>query len=130
MGNFIPQKICQLQLHKLKDISPQLRDNDDDYTIEGKIIREFINDQIGGTLFVESVRPTALIIIGSWTTITKDYSKLSLETRHKVSKKDYDNNGLRAYKELKNSFKNIKLLNYSEFLEHARTRLQLMKTTL
>ncbi|MES2862999.1 MAG: Shedu anti-phage system protein SduA domain-containing protein [Bacteroidota bacterium] len=128
-GKFYPSKDLSIAIAQAERyISAVNRDNDQDYTINGKKIREFINDEIGGTLFVESVRPTALVIIGSWITITKDYSKLTLETRHKVTKKDYDDNGLRAYKELKNSFKNIKLLNYSELLEHARTRLQLMKT--
>ncbi|MFN0254993.1 Shedu anti-phage system protein SduA domain-containing protein [Pedobacter ureilyticus] len=127
-GKFHPSKDLSIAIAQAERyISAVSKDNDDEYIIDGKKIRSFINEKIGDTLFVESVRPTALIIIGSWASITKDYSKLNLETRQKVSKAEYDENGLRTYKELKNSFRNIKLMNYSELLEHARTRLQLMK---
>jgi hypothetical protein len=127
-GKFYPSKDLSIAISQAERyISAVNKDNDEEYSIDGKKIREFINHEIGGTLYVESVRPSAIIIIGSWSTITKDYSKLDFETKKKVTKQDYDNNGLRAYKELKSSFKNIKLLNYSELLEHARTRLEFMK---
>lgn len=127
-GKFYPSKDLSIAISQAERyISAVNKDNDDDYLIEGKKIRQFINDEIGGTLYVEAVRPAAIIIIGSWATISKDYSKLSADTRAKVTKQDFDDNGLRAYRELKSSFRNIKLLNYSELLEHARTRLELMK---
>jgi len=127
-GKFYPSKDLSIAISQAERyISTVNKDNDNDYLIEGKKIREFINDEIGGTLYVETVRPSAIIIIGSWATISKDYSKLSAETRAKVTKQEFDSNGLRAYRELKSSFRNIKLLNYSELLEHARTRLELMK---
>lgn len=127
-GKFYPSKDLSIAISQAERyISAVNKDNDDDYSIEGKKIRDFINEEVGGTLYVEAVRPAAIIIIGSWATISKDYSKLSTDTKSKVSKQDYDDNGLRAYRELKSSFRNIKLLNYSELLEHARTRLELMK---
>lgn len=127
-GKFYPSKDLSIAISQAERyISAVNKDNDDDYLIEGKKIRQFINDEIGGTLYVEAVRPAAIIIIGSWATISKDYSKLSADTRTKVTKQEFDDNGLRAYRELKSSFRNIKLLNYSELLEHARTRLELMK---
>ncbi len=127
-GKFYPSKDLSIAIAQAERyISAVNKDNDEDYLIEGKKIREFINDEIGGTLYVETVRPAAIIIIGSWATISKEYSKLSADTKSKVSKQEFDDNGLRAYRELKSSFRNIKLLNYSELLEHARTRLELMK---
>jgi hypothetical protein len=127
-GKFYPSKDLSIAISQAERyISAVNKDNDEEYKIEGKKIRQFINDEIGGSLYVEAVRPAAIIIIGSWATVSKDYSKLSAETKSKVSKQDYDDNGLRAYRELKSSFRNIKLLNYSELLEHARTRLELMK---
>lgn len=125
---FYPSKDLSIAISQAERyISAVNKDNDDDYLIEGKKIKQFINDEIGSTLYVEAVRPAAIIIIGSWSTISKDYSKLSTDVKAKVTKQKFDENGLRAYRELKSSFKNIKLLNYSELLEHARTRLELMK---
>lgn len=127
-GKFYPSKDLSIAISQAERyISAVNKDNDDEYLIEGKKIRQFINDEIGGTLYVEAVRPAAIIIIGSWTTISKDYSKLSADTKTKVTKQEFNDNCLRAYRELKSSFRNIKLLNYSELLEHARTRLELMK---
>jgi len=127
-GKFFPSKSLSIAVAQAERyISAVTKDNDDEYLIEGKKIREYINEQVGGTMFIEAVRPTALILIGSWETLTKDYNKLTAETRRKVSKLDYNDNGLRAYKEIKNSYRNIKILNYSELLEHARTRLEIMR---
>lgn len=127
-GKFYPSKSLSIAIAQAERyISAVTKDNDEEYKIEGKKIREYINVQVGGTMFIESVRPTALILIGSWETLTKDYSKLTAETRNKVAESDYNDNGLRAYKEIKNSYRNIKVLNYSELLEHARTRLEIMK---
>lgn len=127
-GKFYPSKSLSIAVAQAERyISAVIKDNDDEYQIEGKKIREYINDQVGGTMLIESVRPTALILIGSWETLIKDYSKLTAETRTKVSESDYRDDGLRAYKEIKSSYKNIKVLNYSELLEHARTRLEILK---
>ena len=72
---------------------------------------------------VEIVRPKALIILGSYLTIAPDYSKLEEKTKRKISSADYNTNYLQAYKELKEAYKNIHILTYSELIENARTRL-------
>jgi Domain of unknown function (DUF4263) len=108
-------------------ISTVYKENDEDYKIGGKKIKDFINSEVGGIMTVDICRPSALILIGSFQSIVKPYSGLKIETRKKVSKDDYTNNYLQAYKELKNSFKNINILTYSELLENARTRLELEK---
>ena len=127
-GKFYPSKSLSIAVAQAERyITAVTKDNDEEYKIDGKKIREYINEQVGGTTFIETVRPTALILIGSWKTLTKDYNKLTAETRKKVSESDYNDNGLRAYREIKNSYRNLKILNYSELLEHARTRLEIMK---
>lgn len=128
-GKFYPSKSLSIAVAQAERyITAVTKDNDEEYKIDGKKIREYINEQVGGTTFIETVRPTALILIGSWETLTKDYNKLTAETRKKVSESDYNDNGLRAYREIKNSYRNLKVLNYSELLEHARTRLEIMKS--
>ena len=104
-------------------ISAVYRENDDDYKINNQKIRDFLNSQIGGAMNVEIVRPKALIILGSYLTIAPDYSKLEEKTKRKISSADYNANYLQAYKELKEAYKNIHILTYSELIENARTRL-------
>lgn len=126
-GKFYPSKSLAIALAQAERyISTVNKDNDDEFLIDGKKIREYIFEQIGDTLYKESIRPSAIIIIGSWKSLHKDYEKLTQKTREKVSKKDYINNGLRTYREIKSSFRNISILNYSELLSNARTRLQLL----
>lgn len=104
-------------------ISAVYRDNDDDYKISGLKIREYLNKEIGGTMTVEIARPTALIVIGSYQSIAKNYDALDEKIKKKVTKENYEQNYWLAYKELKNSYKNINITSYSELIESARTRM-------
>ena len=114
---FYPSKSLSIAIAQAERyISAVTNDNDEEYKINGKKIREYINEQVGGTTYIETVRPTALILIGSWSTLTKPYDNLSAEKKQKVKRKDYNENSLRAYREIKNSYRNIKLLNYSDRL--------------
>ena len=127
-GKFFPSKNLSVAIGQAERyISTIQKDNDEDYKIGGKKIKDFINSQIGDTLTVEICRPQATIIIGRYSSLYKDYTKLSAKYKKKFRKADYLNNGLQAYKELKNSFRNIKILTYSELLENARTRLELSR---
>lgn len=127
-GKFYASKDISIAISQAERyISSVYRDNDDNYKIEGMKIRQYINSKIGGTMTVEITRPTALVIIGSYTSISKDYSQMSEKTKKKVSKKQYDENSLQAYKELKGAHKNINILTYSELLDSARTKLELNK---
>lgn len=127
-NKFYPSKSLSTAIAQAERyITAVTKDNDDEYKIEDKKIREFVNEKVGGTTFIETIRPTALILIGSWETVSKKYAKLSAETRTKITEAEYNDNCLRAYREIKNSYRNIKILNYSELLEHARTRLQILK---
>ncbi|PSL01232.1 Shedu anti-phage system protein SduA domain-containing protein [Cecembia rubra] len=102
------------------------RDNDESFKIDNKKIRDFLQEQIGAdNLDVESVRPTGTIIIGSSNSIFTQYENLNASQKAKISKGQYETNGKLAYKELKNTYKNIKVLTYSELVGHAKTRLQL-----
>ena len=104
-------------------ISAVLHENDDDFLMEGKKVREYLDDQLGGTMSVDICRPTALIIMGSHQTISKAYDNLSANIQSKISKDEYDANSDRAYKEFKGAFKNINITTYSELLDSARTRI-------
>lgn len=127
-GKFYASKTLSIAISQAERyISSVSKDNDDEYKIDGMKVRDFINGQVGATIFVESVRPSAVIIIGTYRTICKDYNDLDLSTKSKVTKNHYDNNSLRTYKELRNALKNVKIITYSELLENARTRLEYNK---
>jgi hypothetical protein len=127
-NKFYPSKSLSIAIAQAERyISSVIKDNDEEYKIEDKKIRDFINEKIGGTTLIETIRPTALILIGSWLTLSKQYSKLNAEIKSKITENDYNTNSLRTFREIKNSYRNIKILNYSELLEHARTRLEILK---
>lgn len=109
-------------------ISSIIKDNDDDLKIDGKKIRDYINDELGNSFHVESVRPSGLIIVGSSKTIAIEYDKLSETIKNKIPRDNYNENCERAYRELRDSHKNIKIVTYSDLVESARLRLQLTKT--
>lgn len=106
-------------------ISAIYRENDKDFKMDGKTIREYIDSQIGGTVSLSICRPKALIVIGTIQRLVKPYDLLPSHIKSKFSKKSYNHNLDHAYKELKASFKNVEITTYSELLEGARLRLQL-----
>ncbi len=108
-------------------ISAVYRENDEDYKIDNLKIREYINNKIGGSMTVEITRPTALIVIGRYQTIAKNYDSLSKKIKDKILKTEYEKNYLMAYKELKGAYKNINITSYSELIESARTRMIITK---
>lgn len=104
-------------------ISAVYKDNDEDYKINNQKIKDYLNSQIGGSMSVEICRPKALIILGSYMTIAPDYDSLEDKTKRKISRDNYSTNYLQAYKELKEAYKNIHILTYSELIDNAKTRL-------
>lgn len=56
--------------------------------------------------------------------ICKPYDELNQKQKGKIKEEDYNKDSMQAYKELKNSLKNITIMTYSELLENVRTRLQ------
>ena len=124
-GKFYPSKNLAIAISQLERyITAVYKDNDDEYLINEKKIREFINSEVGDTLSIESIRPKGLIIIGSWKKICKPYDELNQKQKGKIKEEDYNKDSMQAYKELKNSLKNITIMTYSELLENVRTRLQ------
>ena len=105
-------------------VSAILRDNDSEYKMDGKTIRRFIEEQVGGTITLSICRPTALVIMGRIQSIVIPYEKLTTAVKKKVSKKQYNKNAEQAFKELKGSYRNIQVTTYSELIETARLRLQ------
>jgi len=125
-GKFYPSKDLAIAISQTERyITAINKDNDDEYLIDGLKIRDFLNREIGNTMFIESIRPKGLIIMGSWQKLAKDYDKLDEATKRRITRENYENDSRQAYKELKNSLKNITILTYSELLENARTRLEL-----
>lgn len=105
-------------------VSAILRDNDDEFSINGKTIRKFIESEVGGTITLSVCRPTALVIIGRVQSLMKPYESLSDSAKKKVTKKQYNKNAEQAYQEIKGSYRNIHITTYSELIETARLRLQ------
>lgn len=106
-------------------ISTFYKENDPDFKIDGKRIKEYIDSQFGGTIELSICRPKALIIVGAIHRLAKRYDELSASDKLKVSREDYDKNLESAYKELKASFKNIEVTTYTEIIEGAKLRSQL-----
>lgn len=124
-GKFYPGKDLAIAIAQLERyITAVYKDNDDEYLIDNRKIRDFINDKTGDVLYVESIRPKGLIIIGSWQKLCKPYAELKQVQKAKITEAHYNDDSKQAYKELKNSLKNISIMTYSELLENARTRLQ------
>jgi hypothetical protein len=127
-NKFYPSKDLSIAISQAERyISCVINDNDEDFKIDGKKIRDYLKEQLGNKLFKETVRPSALIILGSKDHIYEKYEKLSSAEKKKTTKAAYVKNGDMAYRELKSTFRNINILTYSELLDHARTRLQIAK---
>ncbi|WP_185204390.1 Shedu anti-phage system protein SduA domain-containing protein [Chryseobacterium sp. C3] len=125
-GKFYPSEDLAIAIAQTERyITNFHKDNDPQYKIDGKSLNDFLNDKIGNTLHIETIRPKGLIIMGSWKKLCPDYESLDTKLQNKLKKQDYINDSMQAYKELTNSLKNITILTYSELLENARTRLEL-----
>ncbi len=123
-GKFFASKELSIAVSQAERyISSVYKDNDEDYKINNQKIKDFLNSQLGGSMTVEICRPKALIILGSFLTIAPDYDSLDPKTKRKVSYEVYNTNYLQAYKEIKDAYKNIHILTYSELVANARTRL-------
>lgn len=121
---FYPSKDLSIAISQSERyLSAVYHDNDTDYLIDGKKLREYLNDLVGGVITIESCRPVALIVIGSFQTIAADYETLPEKVKNGMPIDDYNRNYLMAYKEIKNAFKNIQIVTYSELLETARLRI-------
>lgn len=98
-------------------LSTIMKDNDDAYKIDGKKVKDYINDNIGGVAVLNEVtRPNAIIIAGRIQDIAPQYK----EEYGNID--DYNSNSIKAYKELSNGLKNIKIMTYTELLESVRLR--------
>lgn len=123
-GKFYASKDLSIAVSQAERyISAVYKDNDEDYKINNQRIKDFLNSQIGGSMTVDICRPKALIVLGSYLTIAPDYDTLDPKTKKKFTKQAYNTNYLQAYKELKEAYKNIHILTYSELIDNARTRL-------
>lgn len=121
-NKFYPSKDLSIAIAQAERyISTFHNGNNTEYMIDGKTIRDFVQYQFGGILDLQICRPKALIIIGTSQSLTCKYE--NSKAKAYVSKDDFTNNGNISFNELRNSFKNINILTYSELLDTARLRL-------
>lgn len=122
-NKFYPSKALSVAIGQAERyITTLYKDNDPDVVINGIKIKEYIESEIGGAAELSITRPTAMIVIGTIHRIAKDYDDLTgkkPETREK-----YEKNMWKAYQELKNTHKNIKITTYSELIDGAELRLK------
>jgi hypothetical protein len=121
-NKFYPSKELAVAIGQAERyITLMYKGNDQEVKISGMKIIDYIKKETGKD--VEIVRPSATIIIGRQDLLYKKYKDLNSKEKNKISKSDYEKDGKRVYKELKNSMKNIKIVSYSELIEVAELRL-------
>lgn len=121
-NKFYPSKDLSVAIGQSERyITTLYKDNDSDFKIQGMTIKEYINKEIGGSVELNIIRPSATIIIGSIHRIAKDYD--SLVGKKPRTRKEYEDNMWQAYGELRSTHKNIKITTYSELIEGAELRM-------
>lgn len=122
-NKFYPSKDLAVAIGQAERyITTMYKDNDPNFKIKGKSIKDYIDSEVGGTVELNVTRPCATIIIGGIHRIAKDYD--SLEGKKPSTRKKYEDNMWQAYRELKNTHKNIKIITYSELIDGAELRLK------
>lgn len=122
-NKFYPSKELAVAIGQAERyITTMYKDNDPNFKINGKSIKEFIEDEVGGTIELNVTRPCATIIIGGIHRLAKDYDDLT--GKKPGNKNEYEDNMWQAYRELKNTHKNIKIITYSELIGGAELRLK------
>ena len=124
-NKFYPSKSLSVAIGQSERyITTFYKDNDEQFKINGKKIREYIKDEVEGSIELSITRPTALIVIGVMDGFVKKYEVLSEKIKNKITKKEYYKNAEQAYRELRNTHKNIKIITYTELVEGADLRLK------
>ncbi len=124
-NKFFPSKNLSIAIGQSERyISTILRENDEEYKIEGKKIREYIEKSVSGVTELFITRPTALIVVGRIQDLAKRYEKQGQDVQKKIKKNEYEKNLLQAYRELRSTHKNIKIITYSELINGAELRLK------
>jgi len=123
-NKFFPSKNLSIAVGQSERyISTVLKDHDEDYKMDGKMIREYIDENISGLTDLFITRPTALIIIGRTQDLAKKYVDQTEKVKTSFTKKEYEANLEQAYRELRSTHKNIKIITYSELINGAELRL-------
>lgn len=124
-NKFYPSKELSVAIGQAERyITAIYKDNDEEFKIGGKKIRDYIEDKVGGVTELSITRPTALIVIGTIDRLVKKYEDLSDNYKKGLSKRDYYNNSEQAYRELKSAYRNVKVTTYTELIEGAQLRLE------
>jgi hypothetical protein len=124
-NKFYPSKSLSVAIGQSERyITTLYKDNDEKFKINGKKIKDYIESKVGGSIELSITRPTALIIIGTIDKFVKKYETLGEDIRNKITKKKYYNNAEQAYRELRSTHKNIKIITYTELVDGAELRLK------
>lgn len=122
-NKFYPSKDLSVAIGQAERyITTMYKDNDRDFKIKGKTIKKYIEAEIGGTIELNITRPSATIIIGGIHRLAVNYT--DLVGKKPKTKNKYEENMWQAYRELKNTHKNIKIITYSELIDGAELRLK------
>lgn len=122
-NKFYPSKDLAVAIGQAERyITTMYKDNDPDFKIKGKTLKKYIESEIGGTVELNITRPSAMIVIGGIHRIAKNYEDV-VGSKPRTKTK-YDENMWQAYRELKNTHKNIKITTYSELIDGAELRLK------
>lgn len=123
-NKFFPSKSLAVAIGQSERyISTILKDNDEEYKIGGKKIREYIEDNVAGVTELFITRPSALVIIGRIQDLAKKYSEQTEKIKQSITEEEYERNLDQAYRELRSTHKNIKIITYSELISGAELRL-------
>lgn len=123
-NKFFPSKALSVAIGQSERyISTILKDNDEEYKIDGKKIREYIEENVAGITDLFITRPTALIIIGRIQDLAKKHEDQTEKVKTNIVKAEYEKNLEQAYRELRSTHKNIKIITYSELINGAELRL-------
>lgn len=122
-NKFYPSKDLSVAIGQAERyITTMYKDNDRDFKIKGKTIKKYIESEIGGAIELNVTRPSATIIIGGIHRLAVNYG--DLVGKKPRTKDKYEENMWQAYRELKNTHKNIKIVTYSELIDGAELRLK------
>ena len=122
-SKFYPSKDLSVAIGQAERyITTLYKDKDLDFKIGGQTIKKYIESEVGGSIELNITRPTALIVIGATHRIAEDYKTTT--GKKPSTRKKYEDNMWQAYRELRSTHKNIRIITYSELVDGAELRLK------
>ena len=124
-NKFFPSKDLSIAIGQAERyISTFHNSSNNEYQINNQTIKEYVQQQLGGSIEINVCRPSALIIMGTQHNLSIKYEEINVMKQATITKAAFDYNCHQAYIELKNAFKSINIMTYSELIENARLRIK------